>query len=898
MNFYSLTIDINDRREHQLELFNQQSEHRLRKSKRFVIDVPNFNSFKVLSIANAQYIKSFVMGTYDIDISKCTSQISANGQVVTLKMKYDKPLALHPEPKPIIENPEMKSDISFEDIEEHIEYNAPKPAAPVKETTPSIIESSRDSLGELNEYLSLSYEQNHYGIKLEAHLTQSLTEMLYDRDTIEVVVQLEVDGALYENSVLITLSHPAAFLGLALDFGSESSQMAVKRYEAVEPFYAHSPDNENLFRNIVAFHKNKGWIPKDSTYDFYQEEPGTNFYKSLFFLREQLSGDYQNVDQEPSIKHPQDNLKMLVNKADGYSMLMENKYYQLPNLKILHKHERVLEDYNFEIEKDGYPINLKLRELKQKVYNTILENMIESFLKKEFIRYDGAERNIRMMLLIPNNYDSKDINKTQYHLNNIFESLSKRAEYQGKIKSWEILTISESDASFIGYINKNNVNVYNNRDYVIIDSGKGTTDFSIIRTGAKNLYNLNPIYRNGFTGAGNMLTYAVFETVLHFLREQSPAYGEDVVFIKNRILDILKGNNLESRNLFYNQLERLKFNYRNTDQLASIKRTWKEAADGQTTMSNIIESGTGIDALTNILSRINSLTDFYGYIQDACQFIVNNVVSYLKIVKENKTDIHFGGVILTGRAFKFQLLADLLKAKIHQELHIPLDDIHLLEGNELKDICIKGVFNNAIKLNAELTGYPIQLVYKSVNDVPVSEIVNAKPKKPLGKRIFNFFINDLADMQQVEEIVSVEDQVDFNVLQRSQFLIGCKRYSIRNEEFFITQPGLPYTASVDFTQRGFVMRRKIGDKIDLISALEEIDEGGSGDKALIVPSLFPNYIDEAYIESINTESIEKDTSNTYTGQFDFYTPPNYGYNPSPKQDPPKNNDNNNSNLFF
>lgn len=887
MNFYSLTLDINDRREHHLELFPQGQSHRLQKPKSFVIDLPGFSLVRIVSILMNSEAKCFVLNGSDIPLASCEAKVSRDGERIIIHFQKGAK-APEPEAKP---RASTQKDISFEDIEALSEYNKPKEKAQIQQQAP--VPDKRLDLGYVAPHLQVHFSQSAHSFKLEGLLPQGIRDDAHEDAQLEVVYQLEVEGQIYENSILITLSHPANFLGMALDFGSESSQMAIKRYESTHPYHPQTADNENLFRNIVAYHKNQEWIPRDSAYDFYQEEKGTNFYKSLFFLREQLSGNYRSVDSEPFILEPQENLKMLLNIEDGFTTLEGEKFYQLPNLKILHKHERLLEDFVFEISKEGYPIPLKLRDLKQKVYNTILEVMIVSFLKKEFIRYDNAKRNIRMMLLIPNNYDIKDINKTQHHLNIIFDALAKSDEYKGKIGAWEILTISESDASFIGYINKNNVDIYNNKDYIIIDSGKGTTDFSVIRTGEKNLYNLKPIYRNGFTGAGNMITYAVFETVMHFIREHNPEHGADVLFLKEKVVDVLKGNDLASRNKFYNQIERLKFNYRDQSQEQTLRKAWLEARDEQVSFSNIVAGNYEIDALVNLLSKVNGITDFYGYIAEACHFIVNNVVSYLRIIKDNKEDLALTGVVLTGRAFRFQMLADLMRDKLHASLGIPKDKISLLGGNELKDICIKGVFNNSIKLNAEVTGYPIQLVYRSQQDLPETNR-NKQVKAPLSKRIFNFFINDLADMDRVEEVHSIDDKVDYNLLQRSQFLIGCKRYAIRNDEFLSAKSGNQYTASIDFTQRGFVMRRKVDDKVDYVSVLEEIDEGGSGDKSLIVPSLFPNYMDVEFIQSLNV-AVEKQqvvSGHRNTPPDDYYPP----YYAPDERSSKKNNDDNP--LFF
>lgn len=898
MNFYSLRIDVNDRREYNLELFESGYQHRLLQPKNFIIDVPSYNFFKILSIDNQQKIKCFVHNGYDISFQKCKITTSRIENEITVRLQ---PFDSNVNQQQIIEETTTSTEpdnIRFDEIESYIDYEEKhsKKKESIPESPKIEIQSSQEDLGILYKYFHLSSVSNPYGYKLDAHLTSTLTKEAFPGRLLKVKIILEVENKTYENEIRIILSHPQEFLGIALDFGSESSQMAIKRYEYHEPFHDQIPDSENLFRNIVAYQKNKGWIPAESNYSFYQEEAGTNFYKSLFFLREQLSGNYNDIDNEDFIEEIQDNLKMLVNTNDGLDQLFQQKYYQLPNLKILHKHERVLEEFNFEIQKQGYPINLKLREIKQNVYNTILRIMIESFLKKEIIRYNGAPRNVRMMLLIPNNYDTKDINKTQSNLNIIFKSLSETEEYKDFLLSWEIMTISESDASFIGYIDKNNIHVKNNSDYIIIDAGKGTTDFSIIRTGNKNIYNLEPIYRNGFTGAGNLITYAIFETVLHFIRENTSDSISDIEFIKTKILTSLSSNDLRTRNDFYNQLEKLKFNFKPEQYNKDIKNAWLNAKDGDITFRNITTSGdNNIAVLTNILEKTHHISDFYGYIHDTCSFIVDNVVNYLNLVKKNKSDSRFEGIILTGRAFKFEYLANMMKERLSKELQIPQNNINLLSGNELKDICIKGVFNNSIKVNSEVTGYPIQIIYKSEIDVPQNQFTSKipTPKKSIGKKIFNFFINDLADLDKVEEVVSVKDELSLSVLQRSQFLIGCKRYAIRNDEFLQSINEYPYHAEVDFTQRGYLIRKMKGDQLKLISALEEIDEGGSDDRSLIVPSLFPNYIDEEYIVSLKTNDIVKNNTSSIQNESmnDFYIPKVTNTN--------NNNSNSNNNpLFF
>ncbi len=284
-----------------------------------------------------------------------------------------------------------------------------------------------------------------------------------------------------------------------------------------------------------------------------------------------------------------------------------------------------------------------------------------------------------------------------------------------------MLTISESDASFIGYINKNNTQIQKDRDYIIIDSGKGTTDFSIIRTGKSNIFDLKPVYRNGFSGAGNMITYAVFETLLHYIRQTAQTNQSSIKYIKDKVVRILTSDDLERKNNLYTELERLKFNYKGPNVKAQVRGTWDNAKSGDIGFKDLIEFGDGINTLISLLNGIENVSDFYNYISETCDFIAGSAVSYLKLIKDNKKDFNCAGIILTGRSFMFRPLVEKMKESLVQQLGVREDQINLLNSNELKDICIKGVFNNSIRLNAEMTGYPIQLIFESSDPVPAPQ---------------------------------------------------------------------------------------------------------------------------------------------------------------------------------
>ncbi|MFT4062215.1 MAG: hypothetical protein QM642_07655 [Edaphocola sp.] len=842
MKFYSLPVTINDRREILLELNLQDQQVN---DKSYVIEVPAITAFNLVGILRDSVIKTFAESCKDLPIKNLELYTEYEDGVASIVIKEkieekaDAPKAAAP----------PKERLSYEEFED---YKNPEAEQQPVATADKGFEEEVSELGQINDSLSLSVKVQRDAYSLRCRQTKEIGQHLFDQNQLIVNIVLQANDGTYANTLALYLAHPSQFLGLALDFGSESSQMAVKRYAHDYNLQEKRPEIENLFRNIVSYHKSNGWVPQHEAIDYYQEEKNTNFYKSLFFLKEQLSGDYEDIDKEVFIKNIADNLKMLVNTKDGYQSLTEQRFHQLPNLKIIHKHEDLLSGLTFEIEKDGYAIPIKLSELKQKVYNTILKVMINSFLKKEFIRYNNATRFIRMMLLVPNMYDTADINYIQHQLHNIFRDLSE-GEYKGKILAWEVLTISESDASFIGYINKHNIQAQKDKDYIIIDSGKGTTDFSVIHTGSDNIFDLKPIYRNGFTGAGNMITYAVFETLLHYLRQTAATTQSDVKYIKDKVVRVLTSNDLERKNKFYTELERLKFNYKPGLNKEQVRTTWDHAVTGDIGFKDLMEYGDGINTLIGLLNNLENVADFYNYIDETCEFIAGTTVRYLKLIKENKRDFNCAGIILTGRSFMFGPLVEKLKSKLVAELGVSESSISLLSSTELKDICIKGVFNNSIKLNAELTGYPIQLIFEKENVPPPVAVKESTPKKSFFARLFN----DLNNFEQAGKVLTFDQNLNFDKLQTSQFLIGSKTYRIMGSDIFRKAPGQTYEADIAFTHKGYVVRRMVNGVVDSIAPMRAIDDTGNDDMALIVPSLFPNYIDEKYLQSIERNDIEK-----------------------------------------
>ncbi len=849
MDFYSLPIIINDRREKIINLYKNKEDITAFK---YIVETHKNAHFIIAEIPAESALKSFISGKEDEALKDSTIQcmLKGNELQITISPKIAEPLIVEQSAEE--EKEETPKIFSYEDLE--LFQSAPKKE---KVTTQNIVEPiKRESeiIGEWNN--TIKFIKNSYSngaILISGYVTGNFNNLLQtDFPNLKLCVSFENEKNNYTNNATISFAHPEQFLGIALDFGSEASQMAIKRYEYDSLHQHKRPELENLFKNILFFNQSQGWINKEEQAKYYQEEKNTNFYKSIFFLKENQTGNYKNVRRDLFVADVANNFKMLVNTYNGYDLLTQNKYHQIPNLKITQKYDNLFSSINFNIQKDGQNANVSLGVMKNKVYNTILRVMIESYLQKEFLIDSETERKIRFILLVPNIYDFYDIKNTQQLLHDIFQSLADN-EYKDKILAWEIITVSESDASFLGYINKQDVHIEKNKEYIIIDSGKGTTDLSIIRTGDTNVFDIKTIYRNGFAGAGNLITFAVFETILHYIRANATNQNEAFKYIKDQIITVLNSNNLSWKNDIFNQIERLKFKY--SDNQNYVITQWHNANVGDTNFRNITEEGRSNlnRTLNDLLAQIENISDFYGYISETCKVIATRAIQNIKLVKKNATQFNCGGVILSGRAFLFAPLEQEMRTQIQQELDIPAQQIHLLNGNELKDICIKGVFNNSVRLNAEKIGYPIQIIANRKNTTQQTtkeEQKTNKPKKTIQSRLLKIFFNELNDLENVEAVIPTSNtNLQYDTLANSQILIGGKRYKIAGNNIYNQQQGNNTEANLLFTEKGYLARKTENGVVSNVIELQEIYDTEDVELNMVIPSLFPNYIDEDFINT-------------------------------------------------
>lgn len=439
----------------------------------------------------------------------------------------------------------------------------------------------------------------------------------------------------------------------ALDFGSEASQIIQKKQDSISSTLVPSK-MEDLLSSLPTLGVN---FKFDDYIQSSNESDSDNdkFLKSVFFY--QSSSAQSNDNLYPSSHY----FKFLTREDEvgGFFSDTQHQYKILPNLKLgyINLNEFKVRFANGEkFDGEDFIVNTK---------KLILSNFIESLIhynKSDNLNY------FYFTLLYPNVYDQKTINKVHDELDDIF--LNKLTA--NKISGYELSMLSESDAVFLGYKHKYYEKIKPNAEYVVIDSGKGTTDYSIISTGMdKNQFITK--FRTGFVGAGNLITFSFLVAIIH-----------DIA--KDKGLDF----NTVSTKLLKEHLSIDKF-FTISNKLNELKYGYVSGGNHSTSFTNL-----NLDSISivNVLDSIKSLQDYGGYIHAALSYIIQKIKKDLNPYINNSTQI-----ILSGRAFKFKPYLDALKKQLDNK------NIHFIEEAP-KTIALLGAFTSDSISSMAIEGVP------------------------------------------------------------------------------------------------------------------------------------------------------------------------------------------------
>ncbi len=353
--------------------------------------------------------------------------------------------------------------------------------------------------------------------KTQAHQLQ-----LKKAEKPHIILQFGVSGILQKKIIHIYVED--VVYNAIVDFGSEASQACWL-----------SDDNNPKYIKLTTAIRNASDLGTYDDADFiqYEQDENKDFYRSIYYIKEELTdSDSEKLDVWPDYKD--DTIRFLWNVKDETKNEPKDKantYIQIPNTKILNY---ITDGYaNNHIIIDNEKIEIK--DIKEGVIPTLLMNniILQTLLAIEKVikiqKNSGKACGLILYVLMPNIYP---IHIVSQKLNQLAENIKKIKENKDKkynkyikdnnadndnndiiiphINGIELRYISESDASLLGYINLSNNKLFDNtekKDYLIIDAGKGTLDFSLTEVHSKNA--ITNKRRGGIVGAGAAITYGV-----------------------------------------------------------------------------------------------------------------------------------------------------------------------------------------------------------------------------------------------------------------------------------------------------------------------------------------------------------------------------------------------------
>lgn len=578
---------------------------------------------------------------------------------------------------------------------------------------------------------------------------------------IRIDIHLPDSVRTYYGFIRFSVVPKANMLFLALDFGSEASQMREARY-APGHSLSLSPQVTNLFRLM----RNQHQEHKELSDDVFEQFESLSLYKSVFYANRQQEGiASSNVLMGNKVYKLSGDIRMMVPNADvnlGNNSSFRQDYIKIPNLKLVRNSGFLANEAEFSLTAGGETFSQMLGQIRGSLYMALLKNMLDAYL----IQLKDENNCLRLTLLVPNIYQPEDIMATKTIVCEIMTDYVAA----GKLLDFEVDCLSESDASFLGSILK--ISVTQGNYYIVVDCGKGTTDYSIVemQEGSGNVY--RPLYRNGFAGAGNYITYAFIKSALHFLLHDCFEEEEKMDRVKNFIESRFSSEDVYFHNELFRIAELWKKSYSTMPfpNKGAIEKLWRDARSGDLTLDDCFDSVSTNKTRQNfldVLKKIPGAWDWNGYISKAIGDIVGDVVEQLTpvIVHQNK-HARCGGIIITGRGAYFKPLADAVtKAVQGIDGMQKVKRIDLGDAN-LKTVCMDGIFGNSVRSYADLMATPIEVDKKTLRQV-------RKKEHSIWKKIFGTGGGSGAAYDHERNAIEV---VNTNNLLNTGILIGSTLY--------------------------------------------------------------------------------------------------------------------------
>ena len=600
-----------------------------------------------------------------------------------------------------------------------------------------------------------------------AHLNETSIEL---EVTLKLLCLEDFGETTAEKKLHLYISPKKNISDVILDFGSEASQMTVFNRN-------HAIDNtgfSDLFSNIKRELTGQG-LDKKQDLDFYQyDDSNSKLFKSQFFVKKNIvKQEIDEAKKKPWITQ-QELLKVLTKKQEVQEM--GGAYLAAPNIKLssfggIELPNVLLSGREVATNKvGGNDIYLYYRASISLFIIQALKEVLNQGLPMNFVSFH---------FLMPNVYEQQEIVKILRLLQQDITVIISEEEFSG-IKGFEVTAISESDASVMGVceLKKEQNKQLDGGNYLLLDAGKGTLDFSLIKyefDQTINQYTYKNLWRSGIIGAGNSLTYAYFIALVHqYLDERYDKNEGDVDAhdIKQFIYANILGRQIQhgdksiagagDPSLLLNMM-------RAVDKYKKYASCANMVLDDDGASSNDLNSlqlNAFVDWLESCVDEnkqsVVALTHL-NYVDEMIQSLVCETMNIIDQMQtgRNEQKYKIDKVIFTGRAFNlkpFKIeMMDALKQKYQS-----IEEVSFMEGHtaiSMKDICLVCV--NPIRqgnYNRKILSEP-NLLQKKVDDIVKKTDDTEAKKKRNGLK---GWLSRILNLDSNDKNTNIEDSIDLS----------------------------------------------------------------------------------------------------------------------------------------
>lgn len=535
--------------------------------------------------------------------------------------------------------------------------------------------------------LDVKMEKNYFDAKHSYVKFNAKSDICYSIDVIVKIHEMETETIEVESydKFVLHIAPKENIYDLVLDYGSEASQMLLHQRSVDRTTINDIVPLFELFKNSSA---NVKTVKNDEFLQYDSDD--RRFYRSVFLAKKELAPSHERVPYGCDFLENED-YKLLCKASELDTIRKE--YFTVPNIKIAG---------HGGVEVPAVRINGISNNLFNFEHNYFYRSFVNAFLSQALSNInpnrDNKPRFLNLFILMPNIYSQKEIiQNLEYVGSDTLKMAEKSYQY---LKGVEVMSISESDASFLGFMNQLNVSRQNIKAgrYLIMDAGKGTLDFSVIdyrvrAVGNGSAFTYESICRSGIVGAGNAITYAFLLDILRHIY-RSNWNGSDERQIESAITDFIRQRILSTNvdeaelNKLMKSLETYKALYNNGE----LRNVYGNVTINATEFKDVTLI-TVINYISNLINNCCVLDDgSYQYTHAMIENLSRKVTEKLLETYGNGPEQKIDFVVFAGRGFKMRALREKVFDNLKQH-YAGIEEKELIQNQNLtsatyKNLCL------------------------------------------------------------------------------------------------------------------------------------------------------------------------------------------------------------------